>query len=162
MHTHSNIRSHQCLSTSLHRAICFMNGAMYRKGSRPCWDRPSNLNVSLKSENTGWTGFGMSLSLSYLTAKRWEGQRKDVYLWLLLTISPSSCHKVTGGVLHLKWTVAILLPWNSPMSFLYSTPFSSAGGKNCWHKCEGGNEIKRPYFRAAVAPLWLLLWEIKS
>lgn len=78
MHAYSNVQSCQRLSTSLCHAICFINCAMYRKGSRPCWERLSNLNVSLKSENTGSTGFGMSLSLSDLTAKRWEGQRKDV------------------------------------------------------------------------------------
>lgn len=39
----------------------------------------------------------MSLRVSDLTAKWWEGQRKDVSWWLLLTFSPFSCHKSHRG-----------------------------------------------------------------
>lgn len=60
----------------------------------------------------------------------------------------SSCRKDTQVLLYYKETVDTVYSYPETTACLFSIlPFSFLLGrkKKCWHKCEGGNEIKRPY-----------------
>lgn len=154
------MRSCQSPSTSPCHTVRLINWAIKIKGSSPRWERPSNVNAGSQKH---WADrFKDDLKTLWSTAERWE-RRPQKRRPLLTSSPPPPPHAVKSQSCCILNKLQLYSCNETTLSFLSSSSsFLSAQGKNCWHKCEGGDEIKRPYFRAAVVPLWLWLWGIKS
>lgn len=138
-------------------------GFLHSKEKSPgCVGAVHQMEMFLGGQKTlGQLVFGWAESFLILRQRGEEARQATFSEWLLnlFLLVPEKSQKVCCISNKLQ-----IQPCHKTPTRLFALlpPSLLRRGKNCWHKCEGGDEIKRPYFRAAVVPLWLLLWEIKS